>query len=381
MSAQSAVSSPNSGKRWNRRLAEGGLFVVVLIFGLLLAWFGGSVERPLLRTLPDGTRERVTSRMANGEEVPVAIRVNRFLNPETLIQLAKETSFIAIMAVGMTCVIIAGQIDLSIGSVYALASVLAALLMHRYGPEGPQAASPWLGALLGITVGLGTGLAGGLLNGVMVTGLGVHPFIITLGTMAMFRGIAFVCTDGQSVGSFPAEFRRIVTAGQDSGMQLRPLLITMLVVVLGTVFLRNLAAGRRVYAVGGSELASRFSGIRVNRVKLGVFLIAGLTAGVAALLQLGYYGAASSGDGQGYELEVIAAAVVGGASLSGGRGTALGALLGALIIKMIGTGIVILGIPQSWSQIIIGAVVILAVVLDKLNHWWSRRRSHSPRPA
>lgn len=360
-----------------RRLAEGGLFLVVLVFGILLAWFGGSVERPLFQTRPDGSRERVMTRSATGEEVPATVRMNKFLNAETLVQLAKETSFIAIMAVGMTCVIIAGQIDLSIGSTYALASVLAGLVLHRFGPDGPGAASPGVGASLGILVGLGTGLGCGFLNGLMVTGLRVHPFIITLGTMAVYRGIAFVTTDGQSIGSFPSAFRQIVTAGDGTGSQLRPLVITLLVVALGTVFLRQLAAGRRVYAVGGSELASRFSGIRVERVKRGVFLIAGVAAGVAALLQLGYYGAASSGDGQGYELEVIAAAVVGGASLSGGRGSALGALLGALVIKMIGSGIVILGIPQSWSQIILGVVVILAVVLDQLNQWWARRRPRS----
>ena len=367
-------SAPSSARsRAGFRLAEGGLFAVILIFGLLLTWFGGSVDRPVFRQREDGTRERSMTRLPNGDEVPATLRVNKFLNADTLVQLAKETSFIAIMAVGMICVIIAGQIDLSIGSIYALASVLAALLLHRFGPEGAMAGQPVLGAVLGILTGLCTGLVCGLLNGVMVTRLGVHPFIITLGTMAIYRGIAFVGTDGQSVGGFPAAFRQIVTAGGDSGMQLRPLLVTLLVVAAGTIFLRQLAAGRRVYAVGGSELASRFSGIQVERVKVGVFLLAGATAGLAALLQLGYYGAANSGDGQGYELEVIAAAVVGGASLSGGRGSALGALLGALIIKMIATGIVILGIPQSWSQIIIGAVVILAVVLDKLNQWWSQR--------
>jgi ribose transport system permease protein len=126
--------------------------------------------------------------------------------------------------------------------------------------------------------------------------------------------------------------------------------------------------------VGGNELASRFSGIRVERVKLGVFLVSGLTAGIAALLSLGYYGAATSGDALGYELNVIAAAVVGGASLSGGKGSALGALLGALVIQMISSGIVILGIDQNYSQIITGAVVIVAVLLDQLQGWVARRR-------
>src|SRR5437660_6185647 len=148
----------------------------------------------------------------------------------------------------------------------------------------------------------------------------------------------------------------------------------VLVAVLGCVYLARQAAGRRVHAIGGNEVASRYSGIRVERVKLSVFIFSGLTAGIAALLALGYYGGATSGDGQGYELNVIAAAVVGGASLSGGKGSALGALLGALVIQMIPSGIVILGIDQNYSQIIIGSVVILAVVFDQFNNWLAKRR-------
>src|SRR5262245_27872113 len=161
-------------------------------------------------------------------------------------------------------------------------------------------------------------------------------------------------------------------AGQ--GLALVPMGVMVLVMIVGGIYLKRLAAGRRVYAIGGNEMASIYSGINVNRVKLSVFIFSGLTAGIAALLSLGYYGAATSGDGQGYELNVIAAAVVGGASLSGGKGSALGALLGALIIQLITTGIVILGIDQNYSQIIIGTVVIAAVVLDNFNTWLAKRR-------
>jgi ribose transport system permease protein len=192
--------------------------------------------------------------------------------------------------------------------------------------------------------------------------------------MAIFRGIAFVITKGQSVGDFPPEFRSLVRWETQNGLSLVPLGVMLLVTFVAGVYLSRLAAGRRIYAVGGNELASRFSGIRVLRVKLSVFVFSGLTAGIAALLALGYYGSASSGDGTGYELDVIAAAVVGGASLSGGKGTALGALLGALIIKMIDNGIVILGIDQNYSKIIIGSAVILAVLLDQLNNWLAKRR-------
>ena len=150
--------------------------------------------------------------------------------------------------------------------------------------------------------------------------------------------------------------------------------VMLVVTIVGAIFLGRLAIGRRVYAIGGNELAARFSGIRVERVKVWVYLLSGLTAGISALLSIGYYGAATSGDGQGYELNVIAAAVVGGASLTGGKGSALGAVLGALIIQMISSGIVILGIDQNYSQIIIGAVVIAAVVLDNVNTWLVNRR-------
>jgi ribose transport system permease protein len=208
----------------------------------------------------------------------------------------------------------------------------------------------------------------------MIVALRVHPFIITLGTMAIFRGIAFVITRGQSIGGFPPSFRHMVRGEVGNGLSLVPLAAMVVVAIIGGIYLSRMAAGRRVYAIGGNELASRFSGIRVERVKLSVYVIAGLAAGIAALLSLGYYGSGTSSDGQGYELNVIAAAVVGGASLSGGKGSALGALLGALIIQMISSGIVILGIDQNYSQIIIGSVVIVAVLLDQFNSWLAKRR-------
>jgi ribose transport system permease protein len=333
-------------------IQEIGLILVVLLLGAVLTAFGGKVRMVEFRKNAAGETERVV------------VEKNKFLNARNLTQLAKDTSFIAIMAVGATFVIIAGGIDLSVGAIYALASVLSALVFSK--GEGQM--------LLGVLVCLGVATMCGALNGGMIVLLKVHPFIITLGTMAIYRGIAFVATQGQSVGGFPEAFRQFVRRETANGLSLVPLVVMVLVTVIGGIYLSRLAAGRRIYAVGGNELASRFSGIHVDRVKLSVFVISGLTAGIAALLALGYYGSASSGDGQGYELNVIAAAVVGGASLSGGKGSALGALLGALIIQMISTGIVILNIDQNYSQIIIGAVVILAVLFDQLNNWLAKRR-------
>jgi ribose/xylose/arabinose/galactoside ABC-type transport system permease subunit len=208
----------------------------------------------------------------------------------------------------------------------------------------------------------------------MITAFRVHPFIITLGTMAIYRGIAFVQTGGQSVGGFPAAFRQFVRWELLPDLSVVPLIVMILVTVVGGILLSRTAFGRRIYAIGGNEIASRFSGVRVGRVKLLAYTLTGLTAGIAAVLSLGYYGAGSSGDGQGYELNVIAAAVIGGASLIGGKGTALGALLGAIILQMISNGLVILDIPQNYSQIVIGLVVIAAVLFDQLNAWLTRRR-------
>jgi ribose/xylose/arabinose/galactoside ABC-type transport system permease subunit len=153
----------------------------------------------------------------------------------------------------------------------------------------------------------------------------------------------------------------------DNGLSLVPTSVMIVVATIASLYLARMAAGRRVYAIGGNEVASRYSGIHVERVKWSVYAISGLSAGIAAVLSLGYYGAATSGDGQGYELNVIAAAVLGGTSLSGGKGSTLGTLLGSLLIQMINSGIVILGIDQNYSQIIIGAVVIIAVVMDGVN--------------
>jgi ribose transport system permease protein len=352
--------------RW--RFQEGGLILVVVVLGALLTVFGGSVERPRFATGPDGSRQRIFTIDSDGNKNPARERVNKFLNAENLTQLAKDTSFTAIMAVGMTFVIIAGQIDLSIGSIYALCGVLAGLWLQHSGPGGSGS-----GAILGAAICLGAGVLCGLFNGGMVVLLRVHPFIITLGTMAIFRGAAFVITKGLSIGGYPEAFRDVVKWQTAGGLTLVPLGVMILAAVFGGIWLSRSAPGRRVYAIGGNEMASRYSGIRVGRAKFGVFIVSGLTAGIASLLALGYYGSATSADGQGYELNVIAAAVVGGASLSGGRGTALGALLGALVIQIISSGIIILGIDQNHSQWIIGTVVILAVVLDQTNQWIARK--------
>jgi ribose transport system permease protein len=342
------------------KLEETGLLGVVLGLGLLLSVFGGSLK--------------ITDR-----ETGSVTTVNKFLRADNLDKLAKNTSFFAIMAIGATFVIISGGIDLSVGSVYCLAAVCGAMFLHRFGPSGLQSgASPFWVVPVGILVCLGTGALCGLLNGLGVVCLRVHPFVITLGTMAIYRGVAFVMTKAQAFTQFPAQFtdafiRREIHWGGASLYPV-PLAIMIGVMIFAWWYLKHAVTGRHIFAVGGNEQASLFSGLPVSWVKVKVYMFSGLTAGIAAMIMLGYYGSASSDAGKGYELDVIAAAVVGGASLAGGRGTALGALLGALVIQIINNGIIILNIDQNYSQIIIGAVIVLAVLFDRINNTLREKR-------
>jgi ribose transport system permease protein len=287
--------------------------------------------------------------------------VNNFLNAHTLIQMATDASAFAIMGVGATIVIIAGGIDLSVGAIYALAGVSMAMILHAVGPMAPAAT-----VALGLATCIAVSVACGLANGLMVVGLGVHPFIITLGTMWMLRGVAFVISRAVSI-LVPGALTSVAKAslGLPSALYPVPLLMMLAVTVAGGIYLRRTVMGRHIFAVGGNAEASRFSGLNVNRIRLGVFVLSGLVAGIAAFLGAAFYGSATSSDANGYELYVIASAVVGGASLTGGKGSALSAMLGAILIVMIRQAIRTLHLDQNYEWIIIGGAMILAVVLDQ----------------
>jgi ribose transport system permease protein len=326
---------------------QSGLVTVILLLGLVLTLFAGSHSLP-------GT----------------VTRVNNFLNSHTLMQTATDASFFAVMAVGASMVIISGGIDLSVGSVYALSGVGMALIVQHL-----QGAPPFVVVLAGLVVCLGIGLLCGLANGLMVVGLRVHPFIITLGMMWVFRGIAFVISQARSV-PVPQPLTHVVKAnlGLSEALYPVPLLVMLGITVLGAVFLSRTVLGRHVYAVGGNREASRYAGLRIGRTLVVVYAISGLCAGIAAFLGSGFYGSASCADATGYELYVIAAAVVGGASLSGGRGSALNAMLGAVLIVMIRQSIRTLHLDQNYEWIIIGCAIIVAVVLDQLSAHFAARQ-------
>jgi len=296
--------------------------------------------------------------------------VNNFLNSNTLIQVATDASFFAIMAIGATIVIISGGIDLSVGSIYALAGVSMALALRALGPVGPVTT-----ALVGLIASVGVGLLCGIVNGLLVVGLRVHPFIITLGTMWMVRGIAFVTTKAVSI-LVPFQLTSVTKAslGLRGGLYPVPMLVMIGVTIVGWIYLTRTVIGRHIFAFGGNIEASRFAGLALGRIQLGVFAVSGLTAGIAAFLGASFYGSASSGDGQGYELYVIASAVVGGASLIGGKGSAIGATLGALLIVLIRQSIRTLHFDQNYEWIVIGCAIIVAVVIDRWSAGITARR-------
>jgi ribose/xylose/arabinose/galactoside ABC-type transport system permease subunit len=320
------------------RSPSAGLVIVLLALGTILTLVAGSHVDPV-----------------------AGQRVNNFLNAHTLIQMATDASTFAIMGVGATLVIISGAIDLSVGAVYALSGVVMAIVLRSAGSMNPV-----LTVVLGLATCLTVALLCGLANGLMVVGLGVHSFIITLGTMWILRGIAFVSSHAESI-LVPTSLTAVAKASLGLGASLSPvpLLVMLAVTAVGAIFLNRTVMGRHVLAIGGNAEASRFSGLRVNRIRLGVFVISALTAGVAAFLGASFYGSATSSDGTGYELYVIASAVVGGASLAGGKGSALSAMLGALLIVLIRQAIRTLHLDQNYEWIIIGTAMIAAVVVDQ----------------
>jgi ribose transport system permease protein len=334
-----------------------------------------SVLRRLLRSQQAGlvliiVGLLVALSLAAGSHVDEATgrTVNNFFNSYTLIQTATDASFIAIMAVGATVVIISAGIDLSVGSVYALAGVVMGLILRdSTGGVGT--------VLAGLSICLAIGVGAGALNGAMVVGLGVHPFIITLGSMWILRGVAFVISKAESI-ILPEALTHVAKSPLGLGAALYPVpMLSMLAVaVVGSLYLERTVAGRHVFALGGNAEASRYAGLSRARIQIGVYVLAGAMAGLAAFLGASFYGSVSCGDATGYELYVIASAVVGGARLSGGRGSAINAMLGAVLIVLIRQSIRTLHLDQNYEWIIIGCAIVVAVVLDQASARFAARR-------
>lgn len=279
-----------------------------------------------------------------------------FLTGQNLANIGRQTAIVSIIAVGMTFVIITAQIDLSAGSVFALCGILAAMAMQHM--------NLWL---IGALVAIGTGLVCGLVNGLVTVRLGVPSFLVTLGMLGVARGLALIITDTRPVLISNDTYFNIFGEGRLFGFVPVGILWTTVVVAIGWLVLRRTAFGTRVYATGGNPVAARFTGIKTGQTVVISFMIVGGLVGLGSLLFTGIAHAARPDLGSGLELDVIAAVILGGVSLFGGRGTIIGALVGSLIIGVLNNGLVLIGVAPSVQDVIKGIVIVAAVSLARRN--------------
>jgi ribose transport system permease protein len=285
--------------------------------------------------------------------VALSLLSDRFLTSSNVINVLRQISINAIIAAGMTVVIIGRGIDLSVGSLLALTGVVGASLAVGGLPAG-----------VAIAAALGLGTVMGVFNGAFVAYAGIAPFIVTLAGLTIFRGMALAITDGRPVSGLPPVF---MTIGYGSFLGLPvPIWIMLGFLVLTHVILRYTALGRAIYAIGGNEEAARLSGIPVRRVVLFTFAYSGLAAALAAMVLTGRLNSAQPSAGVMFELDAIAAVVVGGTSLFGGRGGVFGTLIGALIIGVINNGMNLLNVPSFYQQIVKGGVILAALLIERL---------------
>lgn len=284
--------------------------------------------------------------------VYLAFASDYFLSPRNLLNVGRQASVVAIVALGQALVIIGRGIDLSVGSVIGLSAVVAAVVIRDTGIES-----------IGLAAGLATGLACGIVNGLLYTRLRINPFIATLGTLSVARGIALLMTGGIPVqmGGF-AEF---VGAGRIWGIPVSFLLMIVLAIAVH-IFAVRTVRGREIYAIGDNPKAARLAGVDLRATRLFVFAFCGLLAGLGGLILSGNLASADPNLGMGYELDVIAAVILGGTALSGGRGSIVGVVIGALLMALLNNAFVLLGISAYWQVVTKGLVIIFAVALDGL---------------
>lgn len=277
-----------------------------------------------------------------------------FLTADNLFNIGSQTAVVAVIAVGMTLVIITAGIDLSVGSVAALAGVMGALLMSSFGLPMPLAT---LGGVL-------VGAACGLTNGLLVSVAGLNPFIATLGMLSVARGVVYIATDAQSVFGLPDSFRLLGQGVVAGGVPI-PVIIIIAVAIAGYIVLSRTKLGRYAYAMGSNLEAARLSGIPIRRYLTSVYVISGALAGFGGMIAASRVASGQPNYGIGLELDVIAAAVIGGASLFGGQGTVVGTLIGAFLIALIRNGAVLLNVNTFYQQVIIGVIIWAAVFWDQ----------------
>jgi ribose transport system permease protein len=279
-----------------------------------------------------------------------SVLTQSFYQPGNLLDILLQSSINTMVAVGMTLVVMTRGIDLSVGSVVGLSSMIAASFLTG-------------NLLLGTIAGMLVGVLCGLVNGFLIAKLKLPDFIVTLGMLSIFRGAALIYTDGKPIYGIDPTFRAIF-AGDVAGIP-TPVLLALAIAFLAFLVVRYTALGEQIIAVGGNEEAARLSGINIDRVKICVYAISGLLASLAGFVLIARVGAAEPIGGTGFELQAIGAAVIGGASLFGGEGNPLGSLIGALTLGAMQNGLTLLNVPSFWQLVATGVVVILAVFVDQ----------------
>lgn len=277
-----------------------------------------------------------------------------FLSVDNFLNIGRQTTLVSIIAVGMTFIIIARQIDLSVASTLALSGMAAALAMSQINDS-------WI---VGAAAGLGTGALVGLLNGILTTQLSIPSFLVTLGSLSMARGLAMMVTNTKPVIITNETYFAIFGEGTFLGTPV-PIAWTLAAMIVGILLLHYNVFGRRIYAVGGNPTAALYSGINTKRITTSAFVLTGTLAGLAALVLSARSHAARPDVVQGMELDVIAAVILGGCSLFGGRGYILGTLFGSLIIGTLNNGLVLLGVSSPMQLVIKGAIIVAAVAFTK----------------
>lgn len=297
--------------------------------------------------------------------IVLSIVSDKFLTVDNTWNVMRQISVNICISVGMTLVILIAGIDLSVGSVLALCGAIAAGLLKN--GIAVQSSNLYIGfTLLGaILVGLIAGAALGWFNGWTITKFKVPPFVATLAMLTIARGLTMLWTKGFPISNLGDSFDYIGT-GWFLGIPL-PVWISGIVVIIAVIITKKTVLGRYIYAIGGNENASKLSGININKVKLTVYAISGLLAAVGGILVTSRLDSAQPNAGISYELDSIAAVVIGGTSLMGGRGTIMGTVLGAVIIGVLNNGLVLMNVSPFWQQVVKGAVILLAVMIDKAN--------------
>ncbi|MCA9732284.1 ABC transporter permease [candidate division KSB1 bacterium] len=285
-----------------------------------------------------------------------------FFKPANWMNILLQVSINAIMAVGMTFIIITSGIDLSVGSLLALCNVVLGLVMVQFSPE-----AGFMQLTLGIFATLATGGIIGFMNGGISVQWRIPPFIVTLGTLGVARGLALWLIDSQTenlIGRVTPSFS-FIGNGTVAGIPF-PALVAIFIMLIGHIILNYTVFGRHITAIGSNEDAARLCGIQVKSNKIWVYIIGGVLVAVAAVIQTSRLGSANPTIGQGFELYAIAAVIIGGTNLMGGEGSIVGTLVGALIIGVLNNGLTLMNIPDEIKQIIIGLVIIVAVLIDQM---------------